>query len=207
MEAVFIFGWMPIRSRLSRSLFDIQIRVSREEVYNRMPNIAKEEKVRTIVEDLKEASAVWVIDFKGLSVKESEQLRSSIRETGATVKVLKNTLTKLALEEAGMPTLEDVLNGPSAFVFAKDDPVPSMKALKEFSKSNDKLSFKGGIMDGQAVNAEQMAAIADLPSREELMAMLLRTLQGPATGLVRVLNGPMEAFARAVNAIKDTKVA
>ncbi len=172
-----------------------------------MANIEKQEKVRSIVEDLKECSAVWIVDYRGLTVKETEQLRSNIRETGATVKVLKNTLTKLALEELELPTLDDVLNGPSAFVFAKDDPVPSMKALKDFCKANDNLTLKGGIMDGRAVDAAQMEAIAELPSREELLSMLLRTMQGPATGLVRVLNGPMEAFARAVNAIKDTKAA
>ncbi len=172
-----------------------------------MPSIAKEEKVRSIVEEVSGATAIWVVDYKGLSVKESEVLRNAIRETGATVKVLKNTLTKLALAEAGLPALDDILNGPSMFVFAKGDPVPSMKALKEFGKENDKLSFKGGIMDGAAVDAEQMSAIADLPSREELIAMLLRTMQGPATGLVRVLNGPAESLVRVIDAIKDTKAA
>ncbi|MGI6217363.1 MAG: 50S ribosomal protein L10 [Coriobacteriales bacterium] len=172
-----------------------------------MPNIQKEEMVRTIKKELEDATAVWVVDYKGLTVKESEEFRRSIRETGASCKVLKNTLTLRALSELEMPTLEDILNGPSAFIFASGDPVASAKAVKEFSKSNENVVIKGGIMDGKEVSAEEVDKIAELPTREELIAMLLRTMQGPATGLVRVLNGPMESFARVLNAIKDTKVA
>ncbi len=172
-----------------------------------MPAVAKEEKVAQIAKELKETSAVWIVDYRGLTVKESEALRNAIRETGATVKVLKNTLTKRALSEAGFPTLDEVLTGPSLFVFASGDPVPSMKALKEYGESNDKLVFKGGIMDGREVDAEQMKAIADLPSRDQLLAQLLSVMQGPAQGLVRVLNGPAEQFARVVKAIADQKAA
>ena len=172
-----------------------------------MANVAKEEMVRTIKEDLKNATAVWVVDYRGLTVKESEKLRGVVREADAQMKVLKNTLTMRALSELEMPTMETILEGPSAFVFTSGDPVASAKALKAFSKENKKLVIKGGIMDGREVNAEQVIAIADLPSREQLIGMLLGVLQGPASGLVRVLNGPMSAFARAVNAIKDTKAA
>lgn len=172
-----------------------------------MPNIKKEETIRSIKEDAKNASAIWVVDFRGLPVKKTEELRRSIREAGGCVKVYKNTLTAIALSELEMPAIDDILEGPSAFVFCGDDPVAPAKAIKTFAQDNKSLVIKGGIMDGRAVTAEQVTEIAELPSREELIAMLLRTLQGPATGLVRVLNGPMEAFARAVNAIKDTKVA
>ena len=172
-----------------------------------MANIAKEEAVRSIVEDIKNSTAMWVVDYRGLTVKESERLRKNIRETDAQMKILKNTLTKRALAELDMPTLDDVLAGPSAFIFTNSDPVAAAKALKAFSKENKNLVIKGGIMDGRAVNAEQVIAIADLPSREQLIAQLLATMQGPLTGVVRVLNGPMSAFARALNAIKDTKAA
>ena len=172
-----------------------------------MPSIAKEEKLRTILEDVKSAQAIWVIDFRGLTVKESEELRARIREAGAVLKVHKNTLTKLALSELELPTMDSILEGPSAFVFAPGDPVASAKALKAYSQENKKVQIKGGIMDGRELSVDQVIAVADLPSREQLLAMLLQTMQGPATKLVRVLNGPMEKFARTLDAIKDTKVA
>ena len=172
-----------------------------------MPNIAKEEKVRTIKADLEKATAVWVVDYRGLTVKESEQLRGAIREADAQLKVLKNTLTQRALAELELPTMDEILAGPSAFVFTNGDPVAAAKTLKKFGKENKNLVIKGGIMEGREVNADQVQAIAELPSREELIAKLLGTLQNPMTGLVRVLNGPMESFARVVDAIKDQKVA
>ena len=172
-----------------------------------MPNIAKEEKVRTIKADLEKATAVWVVDYRGLTVKEPEQLRGAIREADAQLKVLKNTLTQRALAELELPTMDEILAGPSAFVFTNGDPVAAAKTLKKFGKENKNLVIKGGIMEGREVNADQVQAIAELPSREELIAKLLGTLQNPMTGLVRVLNGPMESFARVVDAIKDQKVA
>ncbi len=172
-----------------------------------MPNIAKEEKVRTIKADLEKATAVWVVDYRGLTVKESESLRGAIREADAQLKVLKNTLTQRALAELELPTMDEILAGPSAFVFTNGDPVAAAKTLKKFGKDNKNLVIKGGIMEGREVNAEQVQAIAELPSREELIAKLLGTLQNPMQGMVRVLNGPMESFTRVVDAIKDTKVA
>lgn len=172
-----------------------------------MANIAKEEVVRSITEDLKNATAVWVVDYRGLTVKQMEALRGAIRESDAQMKIYKNTLTKRALASLEMPTLDDILAGPSAFVFTNNDPVAAAKALKAFSKENKELEIKGGIMEGRAVNAQQVIEIAELPSREQLIAMLLATMQGPMSGLVRVLNGPMEAFARAVKAIGDGKAA
>jgi len=172
-----------------------------------MPNIAKEEKVRTIKADLEKATAVWVVDYRGLTVKESESLRGAIREADAQLKVLKNTLTQRALAELELPTMDEILAGPSAFVFTNGDPVAAAKTLKKFGKENKNLVIKGGIMEGREVNADQVQAIAELPSREELIAKLLGTLQNPMQGMVRVLNGPMESFARVLDSIKDTKVA
>lgn len=172
-----------------------------------MPTAEKEEKVRETVDDLKSSNAVWVVDYRGLSVQQTETLRRSIRESGASMKVLKNTLTKRALDEAGMPTLDDILNGPSAFIFAEGDASASAKVLRDFAKENDQLEIKGGIMEGREVSSDDVMAIADLPTRDELLSMLLRTLQGPATGLVRVLNGPAESLARVLQAIADSKEA
>lgn len=170
-----------------------------------MPSTKNQEKYAAIKEDLSKIQAMWVVDYRGLTVKESEALRRSIREADAVMKVYKNSLVELALKELDMPSMGDVLAGPSAFVFADGDPVASAKALKDFAKANENLVIKGGIMDGAFVDAEAVEKIASLPSREELIAKLLGTIQNPLQQIVRVLNGPMESFARVVSAIEDQK--
>ena len=170
-----------------------------------MPSVQNTERLAEIKEDLTDIQAMWVVDYRGLTVKQSEQLRNSIREAGAIMKVHKNKLVRLALKELDMPEMDEVLAGPSAFVFAEGDPVASAKALKDFAKANENLVIKGGMMDGAFVDAEAVEKIAALPSREELIAKLLGSLQNPMVKTVRVLNGPMEAFSRCVSAIADQK--
>ena len=170
-----------------------------------MPNVKNQETLVKIKADLHDETAVWVVDYRGLTVKEIQTLRSNIREADALMKVYKNTLMHIAVEEMELPNLDSVLEGPSAFVFAGADPVASAKALKDFAKTNKNLVIKGGMMDGQFVDAAQVEAIASLPSREELIAKLLGTISNPLVKTVRVLNGPMEAFARCVSAIADQK--
>ncbi len=170
-----------------------------------MPSVQNEEMVAQIKQDLDGVTAVWVVDYRGLSVKAIQELHRNIRESDATMKVYKNTLMRLALRDLGLPEMDEVLEGPSAFVFAPNDPVASAKALKDFAKSNTNLEIKGGIMDGAFADADQVKAIADLPSREELIAKLLGTISNPLVKTVRVLNGPMEALARCVSALADQK--
>ncbi len=172
-----------------------------------MPSVQNAEKLEAIKSDLANITAMWVVDYRGLTVKESQQLRRNIRDAGAIMKVHKNTLVQLALKELDMPNVDEVLSGPSAFVFAEGDPVASAKAVRDFAKENENLVIKGGIMDGAFVDAEAIEKIAALPSREELIAKLLGSLQNPLTQTVRVLNAPMEAFARCVNAIAEQKPA
>lgn len=172
-----------------------------------MPNIQNQETLVRIKEELAGVNAMWVVDYRGLTVKEIQTLRNNIREADAGMKVYKNTLMHIALEELELPNLDAVLEGPSAFVFAGEDPVASAKALKDFAKKNKNLIVKGGMMDGLFVDAAQVDAIASLPSREELIAKLLGTISNPLVKTVRVLNGPMEAFARCVSAIADQKTA
>lgn len=172
-----------------------------------MPNVQNQETLVKIKEDLNGVDAMWVVDYRGLTVKEIQQLRLNIREADASLKVYKNTLMHLALSELELPSLDAVLEGPSAFVFAGEDPVASAKALKDFAKTNPNLVIKGGMMDGAFVDAAQVEAIASLPSREELIAKLLGTINNPMGQIVRVLNGPMEAFARCVSQIAEQKPA
>lgn len=172
-----------------------------------MPNAHNIDTLAKIKEDLADVTAVWVVDYRGLTVKEVQALRSDIREADASMKVYKNTLMHIALEEMELPNIDAVLEGPSAFVFASNDPVASAKAIKDFAKKNQNLVIKGGMMDGQFVDAAQVEAIAALPSREELIAKLLGTISNPMVKMVRVCNGPMEAFARCVSQIAEQKPA
>ena len=172
-----------------------------------MPNAKNVEMLAAIKEDLADLSAMWIVDYRGLTVKESQELRRAIREANAEMKVYKNTLVRIALTEGEMANVDEYLEGPSAFIFCHEDPVASAKALADFAKENEKLVIKGGIMDAVAVDASQVQAVASLPSREELIAKLLGTITNPLVQTVRVLNAPMEAFARCVAAIADQKEA
>lgn len=170
-----------------------------------MPSVKNTEALEQIKADLTDVQAVWVVDYRGLTVKESQELRRSIRDAGAVMKVHKNTLMQIALKEMGMPEMDQVLSGPSAFVFAEGDPVASAKAIRDFAKENETLVIKGGIMDGGFVDAAAVEKIAALPSREELIAKLIGSLQNPMSQIVRVLNGPAEQLVRTIGAIADQK--
>lgn len=170
-----------------------------------MANAQKKESLAKIKEELDGVSALWVVDYRGLTVKEVQQLRRDIRAAGANMTVYKNTLMHLALSELELPTLDELLEGPSAFVFAKEDAAAAAKAVKNFAKDNEKLVIKGGLMEGAAVDAAQVEAIASLPSREELMGMLAGAIAGVARGLAVSINGVPSGLAQTVKQIAEQK--
>ncbi|MFA5843760.1 MAG: 50S ribosomal protein L10 [Coriobacteriia bacterium] len=172
-----------------------------------MPTAQKAALVAEIKDKMTGSSAVVMADYRGLTVKEMQALRTKLREVGGEVFVFKNSLTEIALRELAFPDLGDLLVGPTAFVFTDADPVAPAKVLVDFAKEHKALEVKGGFIERAVVGAEGIKALAALPSREELLAKLLRTLNNPASGLVRVLNGPAAAFARVVRAIADQKAA
>ena len=143
-----------------------------------MPNAKNQSMLSAIKEDLEGAGAVWVVDACGLTVKEVEALRNAVRESGACMKVYKNTVMRIALSESELPTLDDMLHGPSAFVFAGSDVAAAAKAVKEFAKSNENLQIKGGLMEGAAVSAWQplstVCRVAWLRSQRPLPIRRLR---------------------------------
>ncbi|MDO5043963.1 MAG: 50S ribosomal protein L10 [Coriobacteriia bacterium] len=171
-----------------------------------MPTQGKVNTVAEISKALEESAGFFVIHYRGLSVKDSQDLRRSLTESGAHMKVYKNNLVRRALADANLPEM-DFLVGPSAYVFYGEDPVAPAKVLKKFAKELQFLEIRGGLADGQVVDVNQVKAIADLPSREELIAKLLGTLQNPLAKVVRVLNGPQQQFAQVVKAIADQKSA
>ena len=172
-----------------------------------MPNVKNQETLVKIKEDLDGVSAMWVVDYCGLTVKDIQALRTAIRESGAILKVYKNTLMHIALEESNLPTLDDMLAGPSAFVFAGNDVAAAAKAVKTFAKANKNLEIKGGLMEGEQVSAAQVEAIASLPSREELLAQIAGAISGVARGLAVALNGVPSGLAQVTKAVADQKEA
>ena len=172
-----------------------------------MPNAQNIETLAQIKEDLQDVNAMWVVDYRGLTVKEIQQLRRAVREADATMKVYKNTLMHRALEEMELPNIDEVLSGPSAFVFAGADVAASAKILKEFAKDNKNLEIKGGMMEGQFLDAAQVQAVASLPSKEQLVAQIAGAISGVARGLAVTINGTASGLARVTQAIAEQKPA
>lgn len=172
-----------------------------------MPNARNQEMMENIKADLEGVSAVWVVDACGLTVKEVEGLRRAIRESGAIMKVYKNTIMQKALAELDMVNMDEILAGPSAFVFCGGDVAAAAKAVTEFAKENEKLEVKGGMMDGKFVNAEEIKAIASLPSKEVLLAQIAGAISGVARGLAVSINGIPSGLARAIQQVADQKAA
>lgn len=170
-----------------------------------MPAQSKLDMLAKVSESLEASKGLFVIDYRGLTVKEAQELRHSLRENGAVMKVYKNNIVKIALEKAGLPAIDDVLVGTTACVFYENDPVDAAKVIKEASKKFNKLEFRGGITDGVVVNAEQAIAIADLPSREELIAKFVGCISNPLSGIVRVCNGSTQGLVTALDALVDQK--
>jgi large subunit ribosomal protein L10 len=172
-----------------------------------MPNEHKIEEVAEIKDRFARASAVMLADYRGLTVKELQELRTKLRESGSELRVYKNTLAQIAMRELALPDLGDLLEGPTAFLFTYGDPVAPAKAIVDFAKDHKVLEVKGGFIDSTVTNAAGVVALASLPSREVLLAKLLGTMLNPIVGFARVLNGPVEAFARTVQAVSDQKAA
>ena len=149
----------------------------------------KAAQVQEIQDKIQSASSVVVFDYRGLTVDEVTQLRNNMRKAGVEYIVLKNHIVGRACEAAGIDaSIHDMLHGPSAFAFGYEDAVTPAKLLKEFVKKAKKCEIKGGIVEGAVTNAKDLDAIADLPSREVLIARLLGSMMSPISGLAIVLD-------------------
>ena len=172
-----------------------------------MPNAKNIATMDAIKADLDGVAAVWVVDYRGLTVAQSQELRRTIRQAGAVMRVYKNTLVHRALDELGMVSMDEILEGPSAFIFANEDPVAAVKVLKDYAKKNKTLSIKGGIMDNAFLTAEEAIAVASLPSKEQLMGQVAGAIAGMARGLAVSINGIASGLARATAAVAEQKPA
>lgn len=171
-----------------------------------MPNIeAKQQVVQEIEEKLKSASLVVFSDYRGLNVQEMTELREKLRISGVEIKVLKNTMTRFALRNAGYEEVADQLDGPNIVLFSNEDVVSPAKVLFDFVRPHPKLEIKFGLLEGQMVSAVKIKALADLPPREVLVAQVLGTMQAPISSFVRVLNANLTGLVRALDQIKEQK--
>ncbi|MGI6150064.1 MAG: 50S ribosomal protein L10 [Firmicutes bacterium] len=170
-----------------------------------MPRPEKVAKVEEIRERLSRVQGAVITDYRGLDVGEITELRKQLREAGVEFKVLKNTLTILAAREVGMEEIVPYLTGPTAIAFGYDDPVTAAKIISEFAKKNKELEIKGGLVEGRVLGPEAVQALADLPSREVLLSMVLRAMQGPIAGMMNVLQGNIRNFVYALEAVRKKK--
>lgn len=165
-----------------------------------MPTRQKANTIDVISEQLSRALLVIVTDYRGLKVADLQSFRGNLRPSGAEFHVAKNTLTKIAANNAGVNGLDSMLEGPSGLVFAFEDPVQTAKAVSDFVRTSRILSVKGGVMGDRAVSAADVDAIATLPSREELQAKLLGMMISPMSRTLSVLAGPSRSMVYLLNA-------
>ena len=174
--------------------------------------VIRPEKVAAIAElkeKLSTAKGAVLVDYRGLTVAQDTKLRRKLREAGVEYRVVKNTLTNLAAKEAGIVGLEQYLEGTTALAVSTTDPVAPAKVLSDFQKEIAKtvktFKIKAGVLDGRVIDADGVKALADLPSREVLLAKVAGTMQAPITGLVSVLAGTIRKFVYAVDAVRQQK--
>jgi large subunit ribosomal protein L10 len=167
----------------------------------------KEAVVEGIKEKLGKAQSVVLLDYRGLTVEEVTALRDQMRQAGIEYRVLKNTMMTRAADELGIKGAEELFKGPTAAAFGYKDPAAPAKILVDFIKKAKKTEIKGGMLEGKVVGTDQIKYLAELPSKEVLVAKLLGTLNAPITNFVGVLAGVPRALVCALSAIQEQKQA
>jgi len=176
-----------------------------------MPNAKvlseKQAVVAALTEKFQNSTAGVLVDYKGVTVAEDTALRSEMRKNGVEYAVVKNTLTRFAVQNAGMDELVSVLSGTTALAVSAVDPVAPAKVIAAFSKkmNGQKFLIKAGFVEGKIISPEKVSELAALPSKEVLVATVLGTMMAPVSGLANVLNANITGLARALQAIADKK--
>jgi large subunit ribosomal protein L10 len=161
--------------------------------------------IEEIAVEIKESAAVFAVDYRGISVAQAGELRGKLRDVDATLRVVKNTLTMRAADQVGAEGLKAMLAGPTALTFVRGDAATAAKAVSDYARITQLLPFKGGLMDGEALAAEQVSAIAKLPSRDILNAQLVNIVASPLTGLVTSLSNLISGLARQLAQVVEKK--
>lgn len=163
-----------------------------------MPNQKNQKMVQSLKDKIAAAKSLAIVDYSGTSANDQVKLRQAIADAGGEVLVTKNTLIDIAL---GKGKLSESLEGMNAIVFSNEDEVAAIKALFAFHKDEDRLTIKEGYMDDSVLSPAQVEALSQLPGKNELISMLIRTLQAPATGMVNVLKANQRDLVYALKAI------
>lgn len=171
--------------------------------------MAQPEKMAAVSEltnRFRESSAAVLTEYRGLSTMQLTQLRKALGDT-TSYAVVKNTLTRLAAHEAGIDQFDDLLSGPTAIAFIDGDPVEAAKGLRNFARDNPALVIKGGILDGAAISPDEINRIAELDSREVLMAKMASALKGSLSNAAGLFQAPLVQVARLAVALQEKKAA
>jgi large subunit ribosomal protein L10 len=157
--------------------------------------------VAELTEEFRSSSAAVLTEYRGLTVAQLKELRRSLG-TDTTYAVVKNTLTRIAAKDAGVPAFDDLLEGPSAIAFVKGDPVEAAKSLRDFSRAHPLLVIKGGVLEGKALSPDEIRRLADLESREVLLAKLAGAMNASLQQAVYLFAAPLAQAARVLDALR-----
>jgi large subunit ribosomal protein L10 len=159
--------------------------------------------IEEVAGQIQEADAVFAVDYRGISVPQAAELRTKLRDADASFRVVKNTLTERAADQAGADGLKELLEGPTAMTFVRGDAAAAAKALRDFRRATQLLEFKGGWMNGAALTPEEIDSIAQLPSRDVLYGRLVGMVASPLTGLASAMGGLIGGLARQLQQMAD----
>ncbi len=159
--------------------------------------------VAEIAAQIDQSHAIFAVDYRGISVPQVAELRARLREGDATFKVVKNSLTERAADQSGAEPLKPLLTGPTALTFVRGDAATAAKAIADYGRASQLLPFKGGLMDGAVLDADQMRALSRLPARDVLYGQLVGVVASPVTGLVRTLSALLGGLAVALGQVRE----
>lgn len=161
--------------------------------------------IEALAEDINGSAAVFAVDYRGITVSQAAELRTKLRDADATFQVVKNSLTERAADQVGAESLKALLSGPTALTFVRGDAATAAKAIADQARATQLLPFKGGLMDGEVLDADQIRAISRLPSREVLYGQLVGVVASPISGLVRTLGALVGGLAVALGQVREKK--
>jgi large subunit ribosomal protein L10 len=159
--------------------------------------------IAEIAQNIEESEAVFAVDYRGISVPQAAELRTKLREADTRFSIVKNTLTERAADQANAEALKALLEGPTALAFVRGDAAAAAKAISDYARATELLPFKGGLMNGEALDPDQIKAIARLPSRDVLYGQLVGVIAHPISGLARMLNQLIGGLAIALGQIQE----
>jgi large subunit ribosomal protein L10 len=161
--------------------------------------------VEAIAQRIRSAQSMVLADFTGLSVMQMTAFRRSCRAQAVECRVVKNRLARIAADNADMAVMKDHLNGPTAILFGPESQVDPAKIVVDFAKENEAMEIKGGFLEGEFLDKSQIVALSMVPSKDELIAKMMGSINSPLTGLAMVINGVLSGLARTIDAVAKQK--